>query len=364
MKNMDISFDLDSLWQNYQDSGDFIYKNEGKDEKKEQKRETPKCSDIYISTKTKIAYLNSPINLTEVFWQIPVIKYEIPMEGVIKKQIKINSLDENEVTKLEEKIGETENIVCDIIQQINNPNARKNKFKDIRKVNVGCNTKDLISYRKKKKGAFYNCFALIFRLFYKNKFKEIHVKVFNTGKLEIPGIQTDEILYQTLNKLIETLQPYVQKKLSYEKDKIDTVLINSNFTCNYMINRDKLFDIIKYKYNMTALYDPCSYPGIQCKFYYNEKHVINDGICHCEKKCIPKGEKVCYIVSFMIFRTGSVLIVGRCNEYILKEIYKFVSNVLKKEYDNICIINSLEDVVKKKKVKKKRKKNIIIYPTK
>ena len=39
--------------------------------------EIPKCSDIYISTKTKIAYLNSKIPLQEVFWQVPVIKYYI-----------------------------------------------------------------------------------------------------------------------------------------------------------------------------------------------------------------------------------------------------------------------------------------------
>ena len=33
----------------------------------------PKCSDIYISTQTKIAYLNQPVNLNDVFWKIPII---------------------------------------------------------------------------------------------------------------------------------------------------------------------------------------------------------------------------------------------------------------------------------------------------
>ena len=64
--------DLDSLWENYQNSGTFDYDNK----KKVIKKESPKCSDIYISTKTKIAYLNSEINLINVFWEIPVIKYE------------------------------------------------------------------------------------------------------------------------------------------------------------------------------------------------------------------------------------------------------------------------------------------------
>ena len=39
------------------------------------KKEMPKCSDIYISTQTKIAYLNKTIDLNEVFWKIPMIEY-------------------------------------------------------------------------------------------------------------------------------------------------------------------------------------------------------------------------------------------------------------------------------------------------
>ena len=59
----------------------------------------------------------------------------------------------------------------------------------------------------------------------------------------------------------------------------------------------------------------------------NDNNVENNGICNCKKKCVPKNKK-CYIVSFMIFRTGSVLIVGQCNENVLYKIYKFISNIL------------------------------------
>jgi len=53
---------------------------------------TPKSSEIYISTKTKIAYLNIPIELKSVFWNIPLIPYAKPCNGVIKKQMKFNSI--------------------------------------------------------------------------------------------------------------------------------------------------------------------------------------------------------------------------------------------------------------------------------
>ena len=37
--------------------------------------DAPVPGDLYISTKSKIAYLNSPITLNDVFWKLPVIKY-------------------------------------------------------------------------------------------------------------------------------------------------------------------------------------------------------------------------------------------------------------------------------------------------
>ena len=53
--------------------------------------EIPKCSDIYISTKTVIAYLNQPINLKDVFWFLTIIPYGSPQEGITgQKQTRNN----------------------------------------------------------------------------------------------------------------------------------------------------------------------------------------------------------------------------------------------------------------------------------
>ena len=59
--------------------------------------DTPKASNIYISTKTKIAYLNTEIDLKEIFWNIGVIPYATPSTGVIKKQMKFNSTTQEEL---------------------------------------------------------------------------------------------------------------------------------------------------------------------------------------------------------------------------------------------------------------------------
>lgn len=324
--------------------------------------EAPKSSNIYISTKTKIAYLNRPIDLKGIFWAVPVIPYAKPCSGVIKKQMKFNSTTAEELILIQEKLKDENYFEEYVITHIDNPSGRI-KFKDTRKISIGVSKKDLMSYRCKKKSAFYNCFVLILRMRVQNMFKEFHVKVFNTGKLEIPGVQSELVFEMILNQVLETLQPHVVEPLGYKDNTNETVLINSNFNCGFFVNREVLYDILKFKYNIQAIYDPCSYPGIQCKFYYNPDVGLQNG---CQ---ISEENKHLYTnvkqVSFMIFRTGSVLIVGRCDENVLIVIYEFLKIVLINEYKNICqkIIKVGGDdgvTLAKDKKKKVRRKNITI----
>ena len=321
--------------------------------------ETPKANEIYISTKTKIAYLNQHIDLKEVFWKIPVLPYAIPSNGVIKKQMKFNSTTIEDYEIIQDLVKKETYYEENVITSINNPSGRI-KFKDIRKVSIGISKKDIMSYRSKKKSAFYNCFVLILRLNESGIYKEIHVKVFNTGKLEIPGIQNERIFNMTLALVIETLQPYINDKLEYKNDSNETVLINSNFNCGFFIDREILYDVLRYKYNIHAIYDPCSYPGIQCKFYYNPDTDIQLG-CQIseENKHLYKNINE---ISFMIFRTGSVLIVGKCDENVLMIIYEYLKIILNNEFKTICQKNmnandsallKLKDKNKKKKIRKK-----------
>ena len=76
-----------------------------------------------------------------------------------------------------------------------------------------------------------------------------------------------------------------------------------------------------------------------------------------------------YEMSFMIFRTGSILIVGKCNEEILRTIYRFICTILENEYSSIQMgdiptpsgsSDLLHDgaIVQPKGVKNTRKKKI------
>jgi hypothetical protein len=326
------------------------------------------CSELFISTKTKVLFLNQFIDIQNVFWEIPIIEYWKPEPGIIKKQMKIVSKDAEECDKLKEKLANTGYYTENIIKQIDNPGARRIKFKDERKITIGISRKDIINSRGKVKNAFYNCFAMILRFKYEDSFKEIHVKVFNTGKLEIPGILNMNLLDIVKGMVLSVLSPLVETELKYnENDDDDNVLINSNFNCGYFINRDKLHSILKSeKYRIESAYDPCSYPGVKCKFYFNndlgfDKEKQNGKIVT-EDRNMKMSEltdnKKYTEVSFMIFRTGSGLIVGNCSDKILFYIFDFIKTLLVNEYSNICVEN--EEVITKTKIFKIRKRNITL----
>ena len=312
----------------------------------------PEPTEIYISTKSKIAYLEQPIDLN-IFWRIPVIPYATPSNGVIKKQIKLNSKTQDDLIAVQKFLKNELYYDEHIISRIDNPNGRI-KFKDIRKITVGISKKDMTNYRSKKKKAFYNCFVVIIRIKIDTAFREFHVKMFHSGKLEIPGVQSDKIYEIVLHNIIDILQPFHDYTLQY-KQKSDIILINSNFSCGFFINREILYDILRNKYNIQAIYDPCSYPGIQCKFYYNNDIGVQSGMqITTENK---EKYKNIIAVSFMIFRTGSVLIVGMCEENVLDDIYQFLKALLRAEFKYICQkIITEEDLILKDKKKKPRKK--------
>ena len=352
--------DLDEEWENFCDG---TYNSDTIKNIEPNTRESlPKASPLYVSTKTKISFLNKKINLKETFWKLPVISYHQAKEGIIKKQMKFNSQTSEELNyiqqKLKHEIENSPNYTDEyIINHIDIPNS-KIGFKDVRKISIGLSKKDITSYRCKRKSAFYNCFVVILRIYYLETFKEVHIKVFNTGKLEIPGIQNDDFLDIVLSKLciiLSSVNDYHDVPLQYFKDRTETVLINSNFNCGYLINREKLYSKLKYEYKINTSYDSCSYPGIQSVFFYKPLETVQDGT-H------PIDEKVNYIkISFMIFRTGSVLIVGKCDDDILRIVYEFVKNLLEQEYNNVG--DSLITEVKQENPKKNRKRTIIINQT-
>jgi len=334
----------------------------------------PDCEDLNISTKTKALFLNQEVDIHSVFWAIPVIEYWKPVSGVVKKQMKIVSKTPEELDDYLERLQHLTFYREQIIKQINTVNVRRVKYRDERKLSVGISQKDLLNARSKKKNAFYNCFAIILRINLDGgDFREIHVKIFNTGKMEIPGVLNSEVLDMVKAHLLDMLRPLmntVEKQVTEEGDgdsdelvapeplafldnrECDGVLINSNFNCGFNVDRDRLYAILRSdKYGIEAAYDSCSYPGIKCKFYFNHDVGFDCAQQKGAVESVDRGLKLSELgkttkyteVSFMIFRTGSCLIVGNCSEPILKFVYDFLKQLFTDEYERICVRDTSVD---------------------
>jgi len=329
--------DLDAAWEEFMTSGTIENLVDNK-ESKNLGTVAPDATEIYISTKTRIVFLNNPVDLYECFWKINIMRYDTEDSGVIKKQIKIISNTPDELSEVQAKLDMYPYYTQQVISHLDQHQGKSQVYKDVRKVSVGVCHKDLLSFRSKQKGAFYNCFVVIIRLLdeTKDEFKEVHAKIFNTGKVEIPGIQNEEMFNKTIT-FIEDMMTDITTDIHYKmmENKTETILINSNFHCGFCINRQQLFEILRADYNMNVSYDPCSYPGIQCKYHIEG-----------------------YKVSFMIFRTGSVLIVGKCEDHIIQKVYEKLKSILSSEYSKIYEHYDIP-VKPKEKTMKPRKK--IIY---
>lgn len=362
--------DIDAEWEQFMSGGDIptlsVTSESSRDDEPKQidnnqgntnHIDAPTPSDIYISTKSKIAYLNKPVELRDVFWKLNVILYTNQQNGIVKKQMKFNSSSQEEVDDIQKNLEGEYYFNEQILTSVTTPSGSKNWFKDVRKVTVGISKKDIISYRSKQKCAFYNCFVMILRILIEDKddieygnYHEFHVKIFNTGKVEIPGIRSKYHLDVVQKNILHHLRPIVGDDMDY-KGECDTVLINSNFNCGFFINRENLFDILKTKYNIQCIYDPCSYPGIQCKFYYDKTKTIQNGVR--EHENIEKNKSI-VVISFMIFRTGSILIVGMCDEHVLDEVYIIIKNMLIVEFPLIY-----QSIVHEQDIKPKNKKTSV-----
>lgn len=397
---------IDDEWQHFLNSMDDNQETEinnedntlvCKDESESQYNRVP-CQELYISTQTKIFFLNqTSLDVTRIFWNLHIIPYTSPTYGVIKKQMRVVFKDKAEFEEYETKLKTIPYYTEKVMKQIDNPNARKIKFKDVRKITIGISKKDIMNCHGKNKNAFINCFAIILRIKLNDHFHEIHVKVFNTGKMAIPGIVDDNLLEKTKEVLLEILQPNFDDKLclipasesalvkKLVKNRKETeinehgitvrkkshfeyvapkgnVLINSNFNCGYFIQQEKLKKVLRDKYRLNPSYDPSMYPGVKCKYYYNNtlSREYQNGILADDDQNLTltelddMTEEKYTKVSFMIFRTGNCLIVGNCSKEVLMFVFEYVKCILMNEYETIRALNDVP-VVKMKKNKPRKK---------
>ena len=124
--------------------------------------------DDSISLFISISELDWTDNVVLVFRLLLAFIFEVEFSLLMMSffsifQISIGSFAKEQLEKNQENYKNLEYYEEQIINHIENPTGRI-KYKDTRKITIGTSKKDILSYRSRKKGAFYNCFVFYFVL--------------------------------------------------------------------------------------------------------------------------------------------------------------------------------------------------------
>jgi TATA-box binding protein (TBP) (component of TFIID and TFIIIB) len=240
--------------------------------------------NLRVSTITSVAELNTPIDLELLFQNIEI-------------NDKIKYIEKGELNK-----GEL------------NKNKRKSR-------------------KTKKNTVFFNQATIHF-----HQDKIINVKMFNNGKIQMTGLKKEnqgEIVIKELIRIIAAIDMKNEHKIflkshnNYEYENYRIALINSDFDYKKTINRDKLQEIM-ISMDMFSSFEPCIYPGVNIKYFYNINNDGCNGVCNCERKCNGKGNGVdtCRRVTIAVFNSGKIIITGAMNREQLVECYNFINEVI------------------------------------
>jgi TATA-box binding protein (TBP) (component of TFIID and TFIIIB) len=304
---------------------------------------------LRISTMVVTAHLGTSINLQkllEIFHE-RAIPLTYPEEGFLKVEYKpILNLKENATAQELQKA--------------------KQKAKAQEKIIVGTCSRDELTKRKKSKNIFFNQSTLVVRRKYMDApsgdpvFKEVNIKLFKNGGIQMTGIPSDTFAKETITWLAKELSSFSEPVLEGEAKphRYDIQLINSDYQVNGSINRERLHEILINEYNLFSSFESTIYQGCDTKYFYNEATPKDapEGICPCgDTLCIGNGDGLtlgqCKKITISPFHTGSVIITGGRKFEQIEKAYVFINKILKKHASEVIKPFSETEVKKNKEIK-------------
>jgi TATA-box binding protein (TBP) (component of TFIID and TFIIIB) len=271
-------------------------------------KDVVKASPLRISTKVITADFGTPMRLKELFERISsrIIPLWLPTEGILKMEHEQNILGQ-----------------C---------------------------VRDAFSKRHVSDKTFFNQSTIVVRKatnIEKTKFKEVNIKLFANGGVQMTGIPAEDFATETLEWLLNELVQI--KPTFFEKDpvlgKFRVQLINSDYSIAYPVKRDTLHSILTRDYGLFSTFEGTIYQGVNTKYYYNEEHPdpSRPGICLCSKRCRGQGSGIgpgqCKRITMSIFQTGRIIITGARFMKQINEAYDFLNMVLQKHCDQVLRMN-------------------------
>ena len=185
--------------------------------------------------------------------------------------------------------------------------------------------------KPEKKKTFFNQVTI-----HVNCDKIVNVKLFNNGKVQMTGLKYETHGSNVLDKLvpiIKLLDVSNELKVLDHNEIVYTpmniVLINSDFDIGFKVQRDSLHREIV-DVGMYSSYEPCIYPGVNIKYYYN--HNQDNGVCKCSNACTGKGDGLsdggCKKITIAVFKSGKIIITGARSREQLELSYYFITKFM------------------------------------
>lgn len=258
---------------------------------------------LRISTNVATGNLGSALYLDKMFTQLPslLIPFGYPTEGILKME-------------------------------------HKDRV-------VGASARDLLTKKRAAKKCFFNQSTLVVRkkrMEAPYDFKEVNIKLFANGGIQmtgITGIEFARITLEWLLPLLSTLTTPVSAEPLYIKT-LKIQLINSDYHVNASIHRDNLHQIVSQQYGLFSSLEKLIHQGVNIKYYYNTSRTVGrPGICNCEKACQGQGEGdepgKCKKITILAFQTGDIIVTGARKKEQLDEAYGFMNEILKRHTKEI-----------------------------
>ena len=210
---------------------------------------------------------------------------------------------------------------------------------------VGASSRDLLTKKKTAKKTFFNQSTIVVRkerMDIPGDFKEVNIKLFANGGIQMTGITGIEFARITLEWLLPLLNA-LPIKVSVDPIHIKTLkiqLINSDYHVNASIHRDNLHQIISQRYSLFSSLEKLIHQGVNIKYYYNTSRLVGPpGICMCDKPCQGQGEGdapgACKKITILAFQTGDIIVTGARKKEQLDEAYEFMNVIFKRHSQEV-----------------------------
>lgn len=214
---------------------------------------------------------------------------------------------------------------------------------------LGESHRDALTNRKITNKSFFNQSTLVVRRAVPQGFKEVNIKLFGNGSVQMTGINSEEFARETLEWLIRECEKLSETPFTKPPvvNKMNIQMINSDFSLGVPLQSEVIHQILRDEYGLFSIFEKTLYQGVDTKYYYNKGRPAGStpGVCDCETLCSGQGDGngvgQCKRITISIFQTGNIIITGARNMDQIHEAYRFINQVFDRHEQEIVLPSAM-----------------------